>query len=179
MKRVILGLLLSFIYTASFCQKDLDENSSWSLKDRGYLGIGLGGLGFGTSRNVGTYFSIGVTPMAGFMLTKNLSTGLAFEYQYSSYSDLNLKVHQYGWYPFARYNIKDFFIQLDYNFHNVDNVLTPADDRVTYERFFAGIGYSPRGRGRLRSNILLSYDLMYTNTSPFNSPISLRAFFTF
>src|SRR5687768_4494314 len=109
MKKIVLFLLVSFSSLTVFSQKDIDDQSGWSIKDRGYFGLGLGGLGVGRSPFYGRYFSIGVTPLAGYMLTKNLSAGLAFEYQYTSYSDLKLKIHQYGGYPFLRYNIREFF----------------------------------------------------------------------
>ena len=134
MNKTILLLLFSLLSLTCFSQKQIDDGSGWSLKDRGYLGLGFGGLGFGTNSLYGSYFSIGLTPMAGYMLTKNLSTGLAFEYQYTSYSDLKLKIHQYGWYPFLRYNIRMFFIQTDYDWYSIQNLAT--DDRVILGRFF-------------------------------------------
>jgi hypothetical protein len=180
MKKLLPLILLTCCCMSAFSQRDVDERTSWSVKDRGYLGLGFGGLGFGTNSQFGTYFSVGVSPQAGYMLTKNLSTGLAFEYQYTSYSDLHLKNHMYGWYPFVRYNIiKDFFLQADYDWYSIDNVFTPETDRVTFDRFFVGVGYSSRGGGRSAVNFLASYDLLYTNTSPFNSPLSIRIFMTF
>jgi len=180
MKKIAVLLLVSFSSISAFSQKDIDDQTGWSFKDRGYLGLGFGGLGLGRSAIYGNYFSIGVTPLAGYMLTKNLSSGLAFEYQYTSYSDLKLKIHQYGWYPFVRYNIWDFFVQLDYDWYSMQaNYMSPEKERIILERFFAGLGYSSRGGGRTAFNILVSYDLLYTNTSPFNSPVSIRAFMTF
>ena len=179
MKKLGIALMICMFGYSGFAQKDIDERSGWSLKERGYLGLGFGGLGLGRSSVYGNYFSIGVTPLAGYMLTKNLSSGLAFEYQYTSYSDLKLKIHQYGWYPFVRYNIWDFFIQADYDWYSLQaDIRSPEKDRVLHERFFVGAGYSSRG-GRSAFNILISYDLLYTNLSPFNSPLSVRAFMTF
>lgn len=172
------GVLVVFIQTA-FAQREVDERTGWSIKERGYLGLGFGGLGLGRSNIYGNYFSIGLTPQVGYMLTKNMSTGLAFEYQYTSYSDLKLKNHLYGWYPFLRYNIRQFFIQTDYDWYSIDNVFTPQEDREIFERFFVGAGYTSPGRGRSAVNFLVSYDLLYTNTSRFNSPLSIRIFMTF
>lgn len=177
MNKTILLLLFGLFSFNCFSQKQIDDGSGWSLKDRGYLGLGFGGLGFGTNSLYGNYFSIGLTPMAGYMLTKNLSSGLAFEYQYTSYSDLKLKIHQYGWYPFLRYNIRMFFIQADYDWYSIQNFAT--DDRVILDRFFVGLGYSSQSGGRSAVNFLVSYDLLYTNISPFSSPLSVRIFLTF
>ena len=114
------------------------------------------------------------------MLTKNLSTGLAFEYQYTSYSDLKVRIHQYGGYPFLRYNIRNFFIQTDYDLYSMQaDFFATEKERVMVDRFFVGAGYSSQGGGRSAFNILVSYDLLYTNTSRFNSPLSVRAFMTF
>jgi hypothetical protein len=180
MKRITLLLLVALTSAAAFGQKDVDESTGWSLKERAYLGLGFGGLGLGTNSVYGKYFSIGLTPMAGYMLTKDLSTGLAFEYQYTSYSDLKIKVHQYGWYPFVRYNIKDFFIQADYDWYSIQQDITNQEsDRIVLDRFFVGAGYSSRGGGRAAVNFLVSYDLLYTNTSMFSSPVSIRIFMTF
>lgn len=179
MKKLAILLVVCGCGFSAFAQKDIDEQSGWSIRERGYLGLGIGGLGLGRSNVYGNYFSIGVTPLAGYMLAKNLSSGLAFEYQYTSYSDLKLKIHQYGWYPFVRYNIRDFFLQADYDWYSFPaNVNAPEAGRVIQERFFVGAGYSARG-GRSAFNILISYDLLYTNLSPFNSPLSVRAFMTF
>jgi hypothetical protein len=176
MNKACLVILLSCISLSCFSQKEVDERTSWSLQDRGYLGLGFGGLGLGTN-SYGTYFSIGVTPMAGYMLTKNLSAGLAVEYQYTSYSNPKTRLHQYGGYPFVRYNIKMFFVQADYDVYSVPYL--NSDERAILDRFFVGLGYSSKGGGRSAMNFLLSYDLMYTNTSPFSSPLSVRIFFTF
>jgi hypothetical protein len=178
MNRICLLILLCLISFTCLSQKEIDDRTGWSLKDRGYLGLGFGGLGLGRHSTLGNYFSIGVTPMAGYMLTKNLSSGLAFEYQYTSYSDLKIKIHQYGWYPFVRYNIRMFFIQADYDWYSIPTTVN-SDERIILDRFFAGIGYSSKGRGSSAMNFLLSYDLLYTNTSPFSSPLSVRIFFTF
>lgn len=180
MKKIVLLLLVGVSSLSVYGQKEVTDDSGWSPKERGYLGIGFGGFGLGRSTIYGSYFSIGATPLAGYMLTKNLSAGLAFEYQYTNYTDLKLKIQQYGWYPFARYNIKNFFLQVDYDWYSLPaDYTSPEKQRIIANRFFSGIGYMSGGRGRSVFNILLSYDLLYTNTSRFNSPVSLRAFLTF
>jgi hypothetical protein len=174
-------LLFSFTCTVLIAQREVDKSTSWSLKDRGYLGLGIGGIGFGTNSYYGKYFSIGATPMAGYMIAKNLSAGLAFNYQYTNYSDLKINSTVYGYYPFLRYNIKMFFIQVDKDWYNVPviDLRTHEKLRNTYERFFVGLGYmSPSGQ-RSKFNILLSYDFQYSNVGVFNSPLSLRMFLTF
>jgi hypothetical protein len=181
MKKTILLLSLVCTFSLVFAQRDIDESSNWSIKERGYLGLGIGGLGFGSSNTYGRYFSVGVTPMAGYMIAKNLSGGLAFDYQYSNYSDLKITNTVYGLYPFLRYNVKMFFVQVDKDWYSVPviNLRTREKKRETLERFFVGVGYSSPAGQRSAFNILLSYDFQYTNLSAFNSPLSLRMFLTF
>ncbi len=178
--RFLLSVLLVLIVVLNVkAQRDIDEEASWSPKDRVYLGIGLGGLSLGKSNVYGSYFSIGIIAQAGYMITKNLSAGIGGEYQYTNYSDLKITDQMFGGYPFIRYNVfKGFFIQTDYDFYSI-SVDARYNDRRVYERFFVGAGYSsPAGR-RGRFNILVSYDLLYTSSSVFNSPLSFRAYFTF
>ena len=70
MKKLGLVLLVCFSSVTAFSQKYVDDQTGWSFKDRGYLGLGFGGLGLGRSNVYGNYFSIGVTPLVGYMLTK-------------------------------------------------------------------------------------------------------------
>lgn len=179
MKRIGLVLLVCLSASTAFSQRFVDDETGWSFSDRGYFGLGFGGLGLGRSNLYGDYFSIGVTPMIGYMLTKNLSSGVAFEYQYTSYSDLKVKIHQYGGYPFLRYNVRPFFFQADYALYSMQADMYSTEERVLLDRFFVGAGYSSQGGGRAAFHILVSYDLLYTNTSMFNSPLSVRAFMTF
>lgn len=174
--RVTLALL--FISSFVFAQREVGE--SQSIKDRGYVGLGFGGLSFGSDTYYGKYFSIGASALAGYMFTENLSAGVGIDYQYTSYGDQNLKNHLYGGFPFVRYNISDFFIQADYALYSLKSNLGLASEvRVSEERFFLGVGYSPQTFSRTRFNLLLSYDVLYDNIGLFPSPLSLRAFITF
>src|SRR5690606_32153549 len=141
----------------------------------------FGGLGLGTHPTYGTYFSIGLSPLAGFMLARNLSAGVGFEYQYTSYSDLKIRLHQYGWYPFLRYNIKNFFLQTDYDWYSIPLIRNgKTEDRALLERYFIGVGYTSSSPGsRSAVDLLVSYGFQYTNLSPFSSPLSIRIFMTF
>jgi hypothetical protein len=174
----ILILLLMVAHVSAFAQKEIYEDSSWDLKERGYMGIGLGGLGFGTYAG-GNYFSIGASVLGGYMLTRNLSTGVGFEYQYTSYSYLKLRNHLYGGYPFLRYNIKNFFLQADYTMYSVQVDIRNAGERQMMDRMFVGVGFSSPSGGRGFMNFLVSYDFLYTNMSRWGSPLNTRLFFTF
>jgi hypothetical protein len=179
MPKAIAFTLLVFFAFSACAQRTMDEETGWSISDRGYAGVGLGGLNFGKSDYLGNYFSIGVSALGGFMLTKNLSTGIGFEYQYTTYPDKKLKNHLYGGYPFVRYNIKNFFLQFDYDLYSVQLDLTTTSEREMKERAFAGIGFSSSSNGRTFVNFLVSYDFLYTSSSIFSSPLNTRLFFTF
>jgi hypothetical protein len=179
MKRSLLLMLLSFMLSVACAQREVDKSTDWSLKERAYMGLGIGGIGLGTSQTYGRYFSIGVTPMVGYMIAKNLSGGVAFEYQYTNYSDLKVTNTVYGWYPFLRYNIQKFFIQADKDWYSLQDLSSPDKKRKVFDRFFMGVGYSSKQNEKGSFCILGSYDFQYLNTGPFNSPLSLRMFITF
>jgi hypothetical protein len=178
MRRLITIILILISALNASAQRDIDEDSGWALNERGYVGLGLGGLSLGRS-DFGSYFSIGVGALGGYMLTKNLSTGIGFEYQYTTYPDYKLKNHLYGGYPFVRYNIKNFFLQFDYDLYSVQLALDDPSQREMKERAFMGIGYSSQSRGRAFMNFLVSYDFLYSSSSIFSSPLNTRLFFTF
>jgi hypothetical protein len=180
MRKACLLLMLISFGLRGYAQKDVDNRTGWSPKERMYLGLGFGGLGFGQDSRFGTYYSIGLTPMVGYMLAKDLSAGLAFEYLYQGFPDAKTNYTRYGGYPFLRYNIKNFFIQTDYDLYSVEDFAPPIDGkREMIDRFMVGIGYFSRGGGRSAVNFLVSYDFIYSNPSPFSSPVSIRIFITF
>ncbi|HEY8934384.1 MAG TPA: hypothetical protein VIM65_04160 [Cyclobacteriaceae bacterium] len=178
MRANLIVLLLTLATFQALAQRDFDEGADWSLKDRGYLGIGLGGLGFGSS-NYGNYFTVGLSGQVGYMLTKDLSTGIGAEYQYTNYgSGAQSKSYStYTGYPFVRFNIKDFFLQTDYDYYSVPAINT--NERKIINRFFIGIGYSSPTQNGGRFNFLVSYDLLYPNPYVLTSPLSTRFYFTF
>ncbi len=172
-------LLLGSVLNVA-AQKEIDEETPWSFDDRSYAGLGLGGLSFGSHSFYGQYFSIGVGALGGYMLTKNLSAGVGFEYQYTSYGDANIKNHVYGGYPFVRYNIRNFFVQFDYDYFWLKTTMKNVGEATAREeRFFGGVGFFGSGNGRVTTNFLISYDFFYDSSSLFSSPLNTRLFFTF
>jgi len=177
MHKIALFALFSLIAIPSMSQIVLDDPDDYTIKQRGYAGIGIGNLGLG-SGPYGTYYSIGITPQVGYMINQYLSSGFAFDYQYTGYPDQKVSITQYGWYPYLRGNIKKFFVQTDYDWYSVPTGLT-SSEREIVNRFLIGAGYFSQGKGRGGSNILISYDVLYDSTSLFNSPLVIRIFFTF
>jgi len=184
--RALLMIGLILVAGAAHAQRDIDEDTGWSLKDRIYVGGGFG-LSGGTDYSGYKYFTFSLSPIVGYMITPQLSAGTGITYQYLSYGDLNIKLHQYGVSPFVRYNIKQFFGQVEYNVIStpyviVDNNGVYASRRATYDRLLEGIGVAQPIGERAKINLLAMYDLLYTSDrsqSPFGSPWVLRVFFSY
>jgi hypothetical protein len=178
LKKVICTALF-FIPLVLLAQREIDSSSGWSPKDRAYLGFGLSGLNFGYDAFAGRFFSIGASGQTGYMLTRHLSAGAGLEYNYTTYQDAGIKHYVYNVFPFIRHNIANFFVQFEYNLVTIKiRERVGIESSGSYERLFGGIGYtSPAGRNSY-FNMLVSYDFLYTNASPFASPLSIRFFFT-
>jgi hypothetical protein len=175
----VLIIFFCGVAISAVAQRNVDETSSYSLKDRGYIGIGLSGLNFGSDRFGNRFFTIGGSGQLGYMITRNLSSGGGLEYTYTTYGDQDVKHHVYSVYPFVRYNVyKNFFLQTDYNIVTIKITAPGAEIKESFERFFVGAGYSSPSGNRSYFNMLVSYDFLFTNTSPFASPLSFRFFFT-
>lgn len=177
----LLTLIVTIIsISLAFAQREIGEDTSWSLKDRMYVG---GGLGFDAGRDFNgfRYFYAQVSPIIGYMITPKFSTGAGLNYTYISYTDFDISTSQYGASPFLRYNVtNELFALTEYNFINVDpNIFTDNDQRQIFERFLVGAGYTQRLGERGAINFVALYDLSFSNTGPFGSPWVLRVFFSF
>jgi hypothetical protein len=174
-------ILLMCIAGYAQAQRQIDEQSSWSLKDRIYVGGGFG-LNGGSDTWGNKYFTFSLSPVIGYMITPNFSAGSGISYTYLGYSSpVNVTIHQYGISPFVRYNIKQFFGQLEYNVISTPLYIDQSN-RKTYDRLLAGIGISQPVGDRTSLNLVAMYDLIYSNDrtqSPFASPWVFRVFFTF
>jgi hypothetical protein len=173
---VVIFLLIVMTTIKTYGQKEIDENTPWSFRDRAYTGLGFGGLSFGNHPYYGSYFSAGLSAVEGFMLTKHLSTGIGVQYNFTSYSKPKAQTHLLGGYPFLRCNIRNFFIQADYSMYQMKGDYVDSSQRLA-DRFLVGAGYYTPGRPGL--NFMIAYDLLYTNTGPWGTPVTTRLFFTF
>ncbi|GCC52312.1 hypothetical protein SanaruYs_25480 [Chryseotalea sanaruensis] len=179
--RLSLTLIVTFLsINLVFAQREIGEDTGWSLKDRMYVGGGLG-MDAGRDFNGYRYFYAQVSPILGYMLTPKLSTGVGINYTYLNYSDLDISTSQYGGNPFLRYNVtNELFALTEYNFISVDpDIFNDNNERVIFERFLVGAGYTQRIGTRGALNFVALYDLKFTNSGPFGSPWVLRVFFSF
>jgi hypothetical protein len=147
-------------------------------------GFGLNG---GTDSYGNKYFTFSLSPIIGYMITKDFSAGSGISYQYLGYSDLHITLHQYGLSPFLRYNVKQFFGQVEYNLISTPQVAVnsqggfDAVNRSVYDRLLAGIGISQPIGDRSSLNLVAMYDLIYSSDrtqSPFASPWVFRVYFS-
>lgn len=162
---------LSFIFPSS-AQKTVDFDDDPSFMDRVFFG---GGLGFSTN-NYATLVSL--SPIAGYMITQNLSAGVGVQYQYIKYKFYNVSVNNYGGNIFTRYNINQFFAQVEYNLMNMEIPSTnDTENRMYVDRMLIGGGLSQPIGSRARINIVGFYDILYQEGTPFyDSPWVFRVY---
>lgn len=180
MRSLFTLLVILFSANLLLAQRAINEDTGWSLKDRLYVGGGLG-MNAGRDFNGYRYFYAQVSPILGYMLTPKFSTGVGLNYTYLNYTDFDVSTSQYGVNPFLRYNItNDLFALTEYNFISVDpDFLNDNDTRQAFERFLLGAGYTQRIGTRGAINLVALYDLQFTNTGAFASPWVFRVFFSF
>jgi hypothetical protein len=172
-----LTYLLFIIYSsASFAQVVIDDQSKPSFMNRVYVGGGLG-LSGGTDTYGNQYFYYAINPIIGYMITPKFSAGTGLSWQRYTYSQVDLKIDQYGVSPFVRYNFSQLFAYGEYNLFNTPTYYSNV--RATYDRLLLGLGYSqPLGR-RGSINGMALYDVIYKSSERvFASPWVFRVFFT-
>jgi hypothetical protein len=177
MKSPILVLLLLLAFNC-LGQRQIDEGSGWSLKDRLYIGGGLG-LNGGVDGYGNRYFYFALNPIIGYMVTPKLSVGTGLNWQRYSYSEpVKLKIDQYGVSPFIRYNFSQVFAYGEYNLLNTPTY--SITQRRTYDRLLLGLGYSQPFGKRGAINAMALYDVIYDQQErAFASPWVFRVFFSF
>lgn len=180
MKRLTLFLFLVTLSYASFAQREVEEDTKPKFKDRVYFGGGFG-LNGGTDGYGNRYFYFAVNPIVGYMITPQFSMGTGVSWQQYNYTDVKVKINQYGVSPFARYNFGKLFSYAEYNLINTPNFYNASGSRTNYDRLLLGLGYSqPFGTGRGAINAMALYDVLYQKTDRvFASPWVFRVFFSF
>ena len=182
MNKIVTLILFSFLaYTpALFAQDpivikeegargDLDiepDVSELSFRERLHFGGGISGLSFGNPT------SIGVSPMAGYLLAKNTILGLGMTYQYYSvnYGGFKATSNLLGERIFVRQQIPALSALIGQGYltaqlENFDN-MSPGTSVGYSNPFLVGIGIG----SRIGINLSLMYDLNYSETSGKQSP---------
>ena len=182
MNKIVTLILFSFLaYTpALFAQDpivikeegargDLDiepDVSELSFRERLHFGGGISGLSFGNPT------SIGISPMAGYLLAKNTILGLGMTYQYYSvnYGGFKATSNLLGERIFVRQQIPALSALIGQGYltaqlENFDN-MSPGSIGSYSNPFLVGIGIG----SRIGINLSLMYDLNYSETSGKQSP---------
>ena len=148
---------------------DLDlepDVSELSFRERLHFGGGVSGLSFGNPT------SIGISPMAGYLLTNNTILGLGMTYQYYSlsYGGYKATSNLLGERIFVRQQIPALsaFIGQGYLTAQLENFnnMSPGTTGGYSNPFLVGIGIG----SRIGINLSLMYDLNYSETSGKQSP---------
>ena len=177
MRKWLLSFCLLAFFSQAFSQREIDEGSKPSFKDRVYFGGGLG-LNGGRDAYGNSYFYIGLYPIIGYMVNNQFSVGIGITFQHYNYPDFDLSINQYGFSPFARYNFGNLFLYTEYMILNSATFINAQ--RQTYDRLLFGIGYSqPLGK-RSSINVMGMYDVIWKRSDgAFASPFVFRVFFSF
>ena len=182
MNKIVALILFSFLaYTpALFAQDpivikeegargDLDlepDVSELSFRERLHFGGGVSGLSFGNPT------SIGISPMAGYLLTNNTILGLGMTYQYYSlsYGGYKATSNLLGERIFVRQQIPALSALIGQGYLTAQlenfNNMSPGTIGGYSNPFLVGIGIG----SRIGINLSLMYDLNYSETSGKQSP---------
>ena len=185
MKRLLLSLLL-VLATVQVAQAQIyyeEESDSLSFRDRVYFGGNLSLNIFGGSQ------FIDISPIAGYMITPQLSAGAGFTYQYVSREFIaipsgnrfDVSTSVYGGRIFGRYNVRqDIFAYTEFESLNVEFGVGERNGEATTIRewvpgFFIGGGTFRPLFGKGGVNIMVLYNLLHDNIrSPYNSEWVIR-----
>jgi hypothetical protein len=156
--------------SSSNTNKSKMSKSGSSPFDKFYFG---GGGGFSGGTN---YINLSLSPLVGYKITEAFSGGVQITYQYVKSG--NYKISNYGGGPFLRYNVSEklfAYTQYEYlNFGYYD--LRGEIQRLGFDSWFVGLGYTEPIGKNLSFNIMALYNLLYsdgTNT-PYQSPLVFR-----
>ncbi len=151
---------------------DLDiepDVSELSFRERLHFGGGLSGLSFGNPT------SIGISPMAGYLLTNNTVIGVGMTYQYYSLNIAGYRAtsNLLGERIFVRQQIPMLSQLLGQGYLTAQlenfNDMSAGTTGAGYSNpFLVGIGIG----SRIGINLSLLYDLNYSTTSAKQSPYS-------
>ncbi len=191
----IVVFVLSITLTSTFAQDDdfhppnykksksLDKKSSKEKRpdkgnfswDRVFTGGNLG-LNFGTE----TYVS--VNPTIGYRLTDKFLVGTNLTYTYYNDRFLNYQTSSYGAGLFSRYLIfESIFAHAEYEVLNFEPAFISSNGLFILPRrwvpsFFVGGGYRQRIGERSSFNILLLFNVLDNQYSPYRNPVVRMGF---
>jgi hypothetical protein len=158
-------LFLGF-HLSAYPQREINTDSTFSFKERGYFGGNLG-------LQVGTVTLVDLSPLVGVMLSPKFSTGIGATYQY--YEDNRFQGNagsSYGGRAFVRYNVlPNIFAYSEVESINWNAYNNPQDNfqQTWTEAFFVGGGYFAPFGARGGANFTFLYNLRHSNREAYYS----------
>ena len=151
--------------------RDSDKRWKW---ERAFIG-----------GNVGAYFGnetyIDLSPSFGYFVHDRVAVGLGAIYQYNRFSyitDSVFKTSTYGGRVFARgYILEQLFTHAEFELLNLgvfDAATYEELGRVNVKSLPVGIGYAQRFGGYSAFNIMLLYDVLQSEFSPYGNRAIIR-----
>ncbi|MEA2042687.1 MAG: hypothetical protein U9N85_09075 [Bacteroidota bacterium] len=152
-----------------------NKKDSVKLSDKIFFG-GNVSLSFGST----FYFS--VTPEIGYKFLPRVHGGLGAYYMYSSSNVYDYSFSVYGGKAFVRpYIYKKFFLQGEYEMMNTpqwDSMYGYTDERIYVPGLLGGVGYMEQSGGRFGFYIVLLYNFIISDQTPYSNPV-IRTGFVF
>lgn len=165
---ISLCICLSVVAFESSAQFRKQNNFS---TDKFYFGGG-GGLSGGNQ-----FVSVSVSPLVGYKITPQFSSGLQITYQYTKLSTYSAS--NYGGGPFLAYAFsRNIFTYAQYEYLSVQPLYWGgvSERRYNYDSLFGGLGYNSPISDKVAFQILGLYNFFYGDgsNSAYNSPIQIR-----
>ena len=184
-KILFFSLVLMASYTSTYAQdpivikqdstvRDLDSGEEQDVRELPFrqrlrFGGGIGGLSIGGTDSYGNERPtiVSVSPMVGYQVTNDFTTGLALDYVYSKYPSRSA-VNLFGPRLFGQYRLKILESIVSRSFAQAEvqkYFATSAGQSTEYNtQALAGLGV---GFGGFQITVL--YDLTYSNTKSYSS----------
>ena len=121
---------------------------------------------------LGTYTSIGATPMVAYKFTPKFSVGTQFTYNFDSYKDYGerMNYNNFGISIFSRYRIiPQFYLHTEYQNLNYDFGFSYGSERrrLWVPFLFVGGGYSQPVSENVWFNAQVLFDVLQNEKSPY------------
>lgn len=157
-------------------EKTKRESPRADFWDRIYLGGNLGA-------QFGNYTYVDISPLVGYRITDRWSAGVGGTYRYFSFRESGYRYSAsiYGGRVFSRFNVVDFlFVHGEYEMLSTDCISVDINGDYTNERVWVpglllGGGLrQPFGDSASGLYIMGLYNVLYTDCSPYASPLVLQ-----
>jgi len=131
---------------------------------------------------VGDPTSIDFSPLAGYKLNKRWSAGVGGTYRISFGSDKSKYTNHidqgvYGYRVFSEYLFfKGFFVHGEFESMNkkLENQLSDQPKRIWVNGLMAGLGKEYRFAKKVKGNVMVLYNFLHSEDSPYDKPFVIR-----